>query len=67
MSTVSHYDHETGKTVNRDMNADEMAVYEIMQAEIKAQAKAEADKAKAKQVVLDRLGITSDEAALLLG
>ena len=67
MSTVSHYDHTTGETVTRDMNADELAVYEIMQAEIKAQAKAQSDKAKAKQVVLDRLGITSDEVALLLG
>ena len=67
MSTVSHYDHKTGETVTRDMNADELAVYEIMQAEIKAQAKAQSDKAKAKQVVLDRLGITSDEVALLLG
>jgi hypothetical protein len=67
MSTVSHYDHATGETVLRDMNADELAVYKIMQDEIKAQAKAEADKAKAKQAVLDRLGITADEAALLLG
>ena len=33
----------------------------------KAQAKAQADKVKAKQALLDRLGITADEAALLLG
>ena len=33
----------------------------------KAKTKAEADKATAKQAVLDRLGITADEAALLLG
>ena len=32
-----------------------------------AEAKTKADKAQAKQVVLDRLGITADEAALLLG
>ena len=36
-------------------------------AEAKAIAKAQADKAKAKQAVLDRLGITADEAALLFG
>lgn len=36
-------------------------------AEAKAIAKAKADKATQKQVVLDRLGITADEAALLLG
>jgi len=36
-------------------------------AEAKAQIKAQTDKAAAKQAVLDRLGITADEAALLLG
>lgn len=36
-------------------------------AEAKALAKERADKAKAKQALLDRLGITADEAALLLG
>ena len=33
----------------------------------KAAAKADADRATAKQAVLDRLGITANEAALLLG
>ena len=33
----------------------------------KAKAKAKAERAKQKQAVLDRLGITADEAALLLG
>ena len=37
------------------------------QAEYKARAKAETERAKQKQAVLDRLGITADEAALLLG
>ena len=32
-----------------------------------AHIKAEADKAKAKTALLDKLGITADEAALLLG
>ena len=35
--------------------------------EDEAQVKAEADKAKAKAALLDKLGITADEAALLLG
>ena len=35
--------------------------------EAKTQAKANAERATAKQVVLDKLGITSDEVALLLG
>jgi hypothetical protein len=51
----------------REMNDAEFAQYEIDQAANKAAAKAQADKAKAKQAVLDRLGITADEAALLLG
>ena len=34
---------------------------------MKEQAAAQVDKATAKQAVLDRLGITADEAALLLG
>ena len=56
---------------NRDMTETEVEAYEAWQkvaaAEDKAQAKAQADKAIAKQAVLDRLGITADEAALLLG
>ncbi len=38
-----------------------------MKIEQDAHIKAEADKASARQAVLDRLGITADEAALLLG
>jgi hypothetical protein len=49
------------------MNADELVAYKAMQNEAKAQAKAETDKSTARQAVLDRLGITADEAALLLG
>jgi hypothetical protein len=48
----------------RDATAEETAAID---AEIKANEKAKSDKAKAKQAVLDRLGITADEAALLLG
>ena len=36
-------------------------------AEAQAQAQTKADKVVARQAVLDRLGITADEAALLLG
>ena len=57
-----------GDTVtDRDMNTDELANRKIMQDDIAAQAKAKADAAIARQAVLDRLGITADEAALLLG
>jgi hypothetical protein len=50
----------------RDMNSDEIAVYEVAQATFQEHTKAAADKATARQAVLIRLGITSDEANLLL-
>lgn len=56
---------------DRDMTETEIAEHETRQKtcadEAKAQAKIVADKAIAKQAILDRLGITADEAALLLG
>ena len=56
---------------DRDMTADELFTYEawvkVKETENKAAAKAETERAKAKQAVLDRLGITSDEVALLFG
>ena len=56
---------------DRDMTADELFTYEawvkVKETETKAAAKADADRATAKQAVLDRLGITANEAALLLG
>ena len=40
---------------------------EADKAETKAQAKAKAERVTAKAALLDKLGITADEAALLLG
>jgi hypothetical protein len=51
----------------REMNDAELAQHEIDKAADKAAIKAQAAKAVARQAVLDRLGITADEAALLLG
>ena len=51
----------------REMTNKELAEYEQLQIELVAIENAQAKKAKAKQAVLDRLGITADEAALLLG
>jgi len=52
--------------IDRDMNADELAILKIMQDEIKAQEKIKADQATAKQNVLAKLGLTADEVAALL-
>lgn len=57
--------------IEREATETEIAYYETWQKDItkeaKARAKAETDKAAARQALLDRLGITADEAALLLG
>lgn len=57
---------ETGEIIERPMNAEEIAQQEkdkIEFAAIRAQAEA---KAIAKAALLERLGITAEEAALLL-
>jgi hypothetical protein len=58
---------ETGETVERELNKAEKDQQKIDEALLAtAQAEAEA-KATARQTVLDRLGLTADEAKLLLG
>jgi hypothetical protein len=58
---------ETDEIIDREMNDEEFAQYEANQVEQAArQAEAEA-KATAKATILDRLGLTADEAKLLLG
>lgn len=53
--------------VVRDATPAEVAEIEARQAEAQAQAKALEAKAAARQAVLDRLGLTEQEAQLLLG
>lgn len=68
MSTpkVTIHNAETGEIIEREMNAEELAQYEI-DAERESQRATDASaKAAAKTALLDRLGITEDEARLLL-
>jgi hypothetical protein len=51
----------------REMNEQELAQHELDKAEAAAQAAEQAAKAAARQAVLDKLGLTADEAAALLG
>ena len=51
----------------RDMTDAEKAQYALDLKDFAAQRKAETDKAVAKAALLAKLGITADEAALLLG
>jgi hypothetical protein len=58
---------ETNEVIDREMNDAEFEVYKANQAiDATRQAEAEA-KATQKAALLDRLGITEDEARLLLG
>jgi hypothetical protein len=58
---------QTNEIIDREMTNAEFAAYEINQSK-HATAKAEAEaKAAEKQALLDKLGITADEAKLLLG
>ena len=53
--------------VLRDATAEETAVLDARKIAEAKKIKDELDTNTARQVVLDRLGITADEAALLLG
>ena len=58
---------EIDEVIDREMTAAEFKVYEAEKAErATKQAEAEAKEA-ARQAILDRLGLTADEAKLLLG
>jgi hypothetical protein len=63
---ITIHNAETGEIVNREMNAAEFKQYEADQAAF-AKAKADAEAADvAKSALLTRLGISAEEAVLLL-
>jgi hypothetical protein len=64
---VRIHNTETNEVIDREMDDAEFAVYEADQAAQATQAAAEAAKATEKAALLERLGITADEAKLLLG
>lgn len=63
---IQIHNAETGEIIIRDMNAKELAIYNKETAEFNAVQTEIAEKATAKAALLTRLGITSDEAKLLL-
>jgi len=61
------HNQETGEVIDREMNDEEFAAFQFNENQrLAAKAEAEA-KAQAKAELLNRLGITEDEARLLLG
>ena len=65
--TVRIHDMATGEVIERVMTDAEHAEWQAQQAEAEAQAEAAAAKNAARQAVLDKLGLTQDEAQALLG
>lgn len=64
---VKEFNCETGEEIVRDATAEEIAQIELDAANALAR-KAEAEaKAAQRQAILDRLGLTADEAKLILG
>lgn len=70
MPKIYLYDHATGQEVEREMNEEEAAAREIHVNEWlnakEAKAEEERTKATAKADLLAKLGITEEEAKLLL-
>lgn len=58
---------ETNEEIEREMNDEEYASYETTRLAAQNQAIAATEKLIKKQALLDRLGITEEEAKLLLG
>ena len=71
MTTAIEVNCATGEVIERPLTADEIAANEAAAAQAEADrlaAEAEAEaKAEAKAALLEKLGISEDEAKLLLG
>ena len=64
---ITIHNVETGEVEVREMNAEELAQLEADRIAGDAIKEAEAAKATEKAALLERLGITAEEATLLLG
>lgn len=65
MKTTIH-NVETNEVIEREMNAEELAQWELDKATAEAEAQAKAEAAAAKTALLQKLGITEEEAKLFL-
>lgn len=63
---ILEHNVETGETLERKATAAELAQMEIDAAKFEAEEQARLDKESAKVALLAKLGITEDEAKLLL-
>lgn len=66
MTTIKIHDLATGEEIEREMNSEELAQWQADQESEATRIAAEAQKAADKAALLAKLGITADEAKLLL-
>ena len=64
---VREHNVATNEIIEREMNDEEYSQHLIDFAKFKAQQEEEINKISAKNALLDKLGITEEEAKLLLG
>lgn len=64
--TIRIHNTETDEVIDREMTAAEIADFEAVNAKIEADRAEAIAKAEQKSALLERLGITEEEAALLL-
>jgi len=67
MVKITIHNVETGEIVEREMNLDEVAQWDADQLATEAKEQAKTQAALAKAALLEKLGITEEEARLLLG
>lgn len=66
-TTIKIVNVETGEEIVRNMNVEELKQHAIDEANALARKASFETKAIARQAVLDRLGLTAEEAQLILG
>jgi hypothetical protein len=66
MATIKIHNATTGEVIEREMTPEELAQFEADQIAIAAELAAKEQAAQTKAALLEKLGITEDEAKLLL-
>lgn len=66
MPTIKIHNVETGEIIEREMNAEELVQWEADKTAAEAEAQAQDEAAAARAALLEKLGITEEEAKLLL-
>ena len=66
MPTIKIHNVDTNEVIEREMSAEELAQRKADQAAVAAEATAKAEAAATKAALLAKLGITEEEAKLLL-